>query len=90
MQDSNSGVTCRRSEANEKSTVRYFVRRLPGAPSSDTKLPKMSARGVPITSRHVTIGIEKHIDDLKYLFTYAPDTRIKKHPIKIGDGAPLL
>jgi len=25
-----------------------------------------------------------------YLFTYAPDTRIKKHPIKIGDGAPLL
>lgn len=35
---------------------------------------------------HITIGIEKHIEDLKYLFTYAPDTRIKEHPVKIGQG----
>jgi len=35
---------------------------------------------------HITIGIDKHIDDLKYLFTYAPDTRIKQHPVKIGQG----
>lgn len=35
---------------------------------------------------HITIGIEKHIEDLKYLFTYAPDTRIKEHPIRIGQG----
>ena len=35
---------------------------------------------------HITIGIEKHIADLKYLFTYAPDTRIKEHPIKVGEG----
>ncbi len=35
---------------------------------------------------HVTNGIDKHIADLKYMFTYAPDTRIKEHPIKIGQG----
>lgn len=35
---------------------------------------------------HVTEGIEKHIEDLKYMFTYAPNTRIKEHPIKIGQG----
>jgi hypothetical protein len=32
----------------------------------------------------ITKGIEPHIEDLKYMFTYAPDTRIKEHPIKIG------
>lgn len=36
---------------------------------------------------HVTNGIERHIADLKNMFTYAPDTRIKVHPIKLGDGA---
>jgi hypothetical protein len=35
---------------------------------------------------HTTTGIQKHIEDLKYMFTYAPDTRIKQHPIKIGQG----
>ena len=35
---------------------------------------------------HVTNGIDRHIDDLKYMFTYAPDTRIKEHPIKMGQG----
>lgn len=35
---------------------------------------------------HTTKGLEKHIEDLKYMFTYAPDTRIKEHPIKIGQG----
>lgn len=35
---------------------------------------------------HVTEGLNKHIEDLKYMFTYAPDTRIKEHPIKIGQG----
>lgn len=33
-----------------------------------------------------TTGIERHIDDLKKLFVYAPDTRIKEHPIRIGSG----
>ena len=35
---------------------------------------------------HTTRGIEKHIEDLKALFVYAPDTRIKVHPVKFGSG----
>ena len=35
---------------------------------------------------HMTTGIEKHIEDLKALFVFAPDTRIKEHPIRIGSG----
>lgn len=35
---------------------------------------------------HTTEGIEKHIEDLKFMFAYAPDTQIKEHPIKIGAG----
>ena len=33
-----------------------------------------------------TTGIERHIEDLKKMFVYAPDTRIKEHPIRIGSG----
>lgn len=33
-----------------------------------------------------TEGIEPHIDDLKSMFVYAPDTRIQQHPIKIASG----
>ena len=35
---------------------------------------------------HTTNGINKHIEDLKAMFTYAPDTRIKSHPVKFGGG----
>ncbi|MGL3608044.1 ester cyclase [Rhizobium sp. G187] len=34
----------------------------------------------------VTEGIDTHISDLKYLFSFAPDTRILEHPIKLQDG----
>lgn len=33
---------------------------------------------------HSTTGIDVHIEDLKAMFVYAPDTRIKEHPIKIA------
>jgi len=33
-----------------------------------------------------TTGLDKHIEDLKVLFTYAPDTRIKEHPVKFGSS----
>lgn len=33
---------------------------------------------------HQTEGIEKHIEDLKYMFTFAPDNRIKEHPVRFG------
>jgi len=35
---------------------------------------------------HTTKGIEKHIEDLKAMFVYAPDTRIEVHPVKFGSG----
>lgn len=31
-------------------------------------------------------GLDKHIEDLKALFVYAPDTRIKEHPIRFGNS----
>jgi hypothetical protein len=35
---------------------------------------------------HFTTGIEKHIQDLSAMFVYAPDTRIKQHPIRFGSS----
>lgn len=35
---------------------------------------------------HATQGIDKHIEDLKAMFVWAPDTRIQEHPVKIGQG----
>jgi hypothetical protein len=35
---------------------------------------------------HVTEGIDTHIADLQYMFSFAPDTRILEHPIKLQDG----
>jgi hypothetical protein len=35
---------------------------------------------------HHTNGIDRHIEDLKALFVYAPDTKIKVHPITFGSG----
>jgi hypothetical protein len=35
---------------------------------------------------HMTEGIDVHIADLKAMFVYAPDTRIKEHPIRFGAG----
>lgn len=35
---------------------------------------------------HTTTGIKRHIEDLKALFVFAPDTQIKQHPVKLGQG----
>ena len=35
---------------------------------------------------HETKGIERHIEDLKALFVFAPDLKIKQHPIRFGSG----
>jgi SnoaL-like polyketide cyclase len=35
---------------------------------------------------HFTKGIDPHIADLKAMFVWAPDTRIKEHPVKVGQG----
>lgn len=36
---------------------------------------------------HETKGIQKHIDDLKALFVFAPDITIKEHAIRFGSGS---
>ncbi len=33
---------------------------------------------------HSTNGIKRHIEDLKAMFVYSPDTSIKVHPVKVG------
>ena len=33
---------------------------------------------------HFTLGIDRHIADLKAMFVYAPDTKIKIHPVRFG------
>lgn len=35
---------------------------------------------------HETRGIAKHIDDLKAMFVFAPNTAIKTHPVRFGSG----
>lgn len=35
---------------------------------------------------HTTTGLDAHIEALKPMFVFAPDTRIKQHPIKIAQG----
>ena len=36
---------------------------------------------------HETKGLDKHTDDLKALFVFAPDIKIKEHPIRFGSGS---
>lgn len=35
---------------------------------------------------HETKGFARHIEDMKYMFSYAPDTKITAHPVKFGSG----
>lgn len=52
------------------------------------QLQKSHAKDIAVhwPDGHVTHGIDVHIQDLKAMFVYAPDTRIKEHPIKVGSG----
>ena len=49
-------------------------------------LHKSHAEGVLVhwPDGHTTTGIARHIDDLKAMFVWAPDTRIEIHPIKVA------
>jgi len=53
-----------------------------------TRLHESHSKDVKVNwpDGHSTNGIEKHIEDLKAMFVYAPDTNIKVHPIKFGSG----
>jgi len=35
---------------------------------------------------HISKGLDKHIEELKPMFVFAPDTNIKEHPIRIASG----
>ncbi len=35
---------------------------------------------------HSTVGIARHIEDLRAMFVYAPNTNIKQHPVRFGSG----
>jgi predicted ester cyclase len=53
-----------------------------------TRLHESHSKDVKVNwpDGHYTTGIDKHIEDLKAMFVYAPDTNIKVHPVKIGSG----
>jgi predicted ester cyclase len=52
-----------------------------------TRLHESHSKDVKVNwPDHSTNGIDKHIEDLKAMFVYAPDTNIKVHPVKIGSG----
>ena len=53
-----------------------------------TRLHESHSKDVKVNwpDGHYTTGIERHIEDLKAMFVYAPDTNIKVHPVKIGSG----
>lgn len=53
-----------------------------------TRLHESHSRDIKVywPDGHVTTGIDKHMEDLKAMFVYAPDTRIKEHPIRFGSG----
>jgi len=42
---------------------------------------------VTVPDGHETKGIDRHIEDLKALFVFAPDITIKVHPIRFGSGS---
>jgi hypothetical protein len=52
------------------------------------RLHESHAKDIVVTwpDGHETRGIDKHIDDLKALFVFAPDIQIKQHPIRFGSG----
>jgi len=51
-----------------------------------TRLHESHARDIKVNwpDGHSTFGIEQHIEDLKAMFVYAPNTSITQHPIKFG------
>lgn len=53
------------------------------------RLSESHARDIVVTwpDGRETRGIERHIEDLKALFVFAPDIEIKTHPIRFGSGS---
>ena len=52
------------------------------------RLGESHAKHIVVTwpDGHETKGIDRHIEDLKALFVFAPDIAIKVHPVRFGSG----
>ena len=52
------------------------------------RLSESHAKDIIVTwpDGHETKGIEQHIKDLSAMFVYAPDIKIRVHPIRFGSG----
>ncbi len=52
------------------------------------RLKESHAQDIAVTwpDGHETKGIQRHIEDLKAMFVYAPDIKIRVHPIRFGSG----
>lgn len=52
------------------------------------ELPKSHAADITVHSPDgsITKGLPAHIESLKPMFVFAPDTRIREHPIRIASG----
>lgn len=53
-----------------------------------TRLHESHAKDIKVhwPDGHTEDGLDTHIESLKKIFLYAPDTRIKVHPIRFGSG----
>jgi len=53
-----------------------------------TRLHESHAKDIVVhfPDGHIEKGLDQHIKTLDAMFVYAPDTRIKEHPIRIGSG----
>jgi predicted ester cyclase len=53
------------------------------------RLHESHAKDIVVTwpDGHETKGIDRHIDDLKAMFVFAPDVNIKTHPVRFGSGS---
>jgi predicted ester cyclase len=53
------------------------------------RLHESHAKDIVVTwpDGHETKGIQKHTEDLKAMFVFAPDITIKTHPIRFGSGS---
>jgi hypothetical protein len=53
------------------------------------RLQESHAKDIVVTwpDGHETHGLDRHIDDLKALFVFAPDINIEVHPVRFGSGS---
>lgn len=52
------------------------------------QLSKSHAKDIKVhfPDGRTTVGLDVHVEDLKAMFAWAPDTRINEHPIRIASG----